>query len=366
MAKRVMLVFGTRPEAIKMGPLVRVLKEHQRDFETTVCVTGQHREMLDQVLHAFGVVPDFDLSVMEEGQTLFDVTARILAGMRKVFLKARPDVVLVHGDTTTTFATALAAYYLQIPVGHVEAGLRTGDIYSPFPEEFNRQGVGLIAAWHFAPTPRARENLLREGKDPGHIFVTGNTAIDALQSTVRKDYDHEILNWARGHRLILITAHRRENLGEPMAEMFRAIRRVLEEFPDVRAVYPLHKNPQVRAIAHEVFGEMPGLLFTEPLEVLDFHNILSRSYLVLTDSGGIQEEAPSLGIPVLVMREVTERPEGVEAGTLRLVGRDQERIYQAFRELLTDERAYQAMSHANNPYGDGKASLRIAEILKES
>ena len=365
MRKRVMLVFGTRPEAIKMGPLVRVLKERDEDFETMVCVTGQHREMLDQVLQAFGVVPDFDLSVMEEGQTLFDVTARILAGMRKVFLKARPDVVLVHGDTTTTFATALAAYYLQIPVGHVEAGLRTGDIYSPFPEEFNRQGVGLIAAWHFAPTQRARENLLREGKDPGSIFVTGNTAIDALQSTVRKDYEHEILDWARGHRLILITAHRRENLGEPMAEMFRAIRRVLEEFPDVRAVYPLHKNPQVRAIAHEVFGEMPGLLFTEPLEVLDFHNILSRSYLVLTDSGGIQEEAPSLGIPVLVMREVTERPEGVEAGTLRLVGRDQERIYRAFRELLTDEKAYQAMSHASNPYGDGKASRRIAEILKK-
>ena len=365
MRKRVMLVFGTRPEAIKMGPLVRVLKERDEDFETMVCVTGQHREMLDQVLQAFGVVPDFDLSVMEEGQTLFDVTARILAGMRKVFLKARPDVVLVHGDTTTTFATALAAYYLQIPVGHVEAGLRTGDIYSPFPEEFNRQGVGLIAAWHFAPTQRARENLLREGKDPGSIFVTGNTAIDALQSTVRKDYEHEILDWARGHRLILITAHRRENLGEPMAEMFRAIRRVLEEFPDVRAVYPLHKNPQVRAIAHEIFGEMPGLLFTEPLEVLDFHNILSRSYLVLTDSGGIQEEAPSLGIPVLVMREVTERPEGVEAGTLRLVGRDQERIYRAFRELLTDEKAYQAMSHASNPYGDGKASRRIAEILKK-
>ena len=365
MRKRVMLVFGTRPEAIKMGPLVRVLKERDEDFETMVCVTGQHREMLDQVLQAFGVVPDFDLSVMEEGQTLFDVTARILAGMRKVFLKARPDVVLVHGDTTTTFATALAAYYLQIPVGHVEAGLRTGDIYSPFPEEFNRQGVGLIAAWHFAPTQRARENLLREGKDPGSIFVTGNTAIDALQSTVRKDYEHEILDWARGHRLILITAHRRENLGEPMAEMFRAIRRVLEEFPDVRAVYPLHKNPQVRAIAHEVFGEMPGLLFTEPLEVLDFHNILSRSYLVLTDSGGIQEEAPSLGIPVLVMREVTERPEGVEAGTLCLVGRDQERIYRAFRELLTDEKAYQAMSHASNPYGDGKASRRIAEILKK-
>lgn len=365
MRKRVMLVFGTRPEAIKMGPLVRVLKERDEDFETMVCVTGQHREMLDQVLQAFGVVPDFDLSVMEEGQTLFDVTARILAGMRKVFLKARPEVVLVHGDTTTTFATALAAYYLQIPVGHVEAGLRTGDIYSPFPEEFNRQGVGLIAAWHFAPTQRARENLLREGKDPDSIFVTGNTAIDALQSTVRKDYEHEILDWARGHRLILITAHRRENLGEPMAEMFRAIRRVLEEFPDVRAVYPLHKNPQVRAIAHEIFGEMPGLLFTEPLEVLDFHNILSRSYLVLTDSGGIQEEAPSLGIPVLVMREVTERPEGVEAGTLRLVGRDQERIYQAFRELLTDEKAYQAMSHASNPYGDGKASRRIAEILKK-
>lgn len=365
MRKRVMLVFGTRPEAIKMGPLVRVLKERDEDFETMVCVTGQHREMLDQVLQAFGVVPDFDLSVMEEGQTLFDVTARILAGMRKVFLKARPEVVLVHGDTTTTFATALAAYYLQIPVGHVEAGLRTGDIYSPFPEEFNRQGVGLIAAWHFAPTQRAQENLLREGKDPGSIFVTGNTAIDALQSTVRKDYEHEILDWARGHRLILITAHRRENLGEPMAEMFRAIRRVLEEFPDVRAVYPLHKNPQVRAIAHEVFGEMPGLLFTEPLEVLGFHNILSRSYLVLTDSGGIQEEAPSLGIPVLVMREVTERPEGVEAGTLRLVGRDQERIYQAFRELLTDEKAYQAMSHASNPYGDGKASRRIAEILKK-
>ncbi len=360
--KKVMLVFGTRPEAIKMCPVVNELKSRSQ-LQTLVCVTGQHRQMLDQVLTAFHVVPDYDLSIMKERQTLFDVTANILTGMKAVLEKERPDVVLVHGDTSTTFATALACFYLQIPVGHVEAGLRTYDIYSPYPEEFNRQAVGIVAAYHFAPTVLAQQHLLDEGKSPVGIFVTGNTAIDALKTTVRQDYTHPELEWAKDSRLILITAHRRENLGKPMEQMFRAIKRVLDETPDVKAIYPIHMNPAVRETASRVFAGDDRIHIIEPLDVLDFHNFLARSYLVLTDSGGIQEEAPSLGKPVLVMRDTTERPEGIEAGTLKLVGTSEEVIYENFRHLLDDKEAYEAMSHASNPYGDGFASCRIADIL---
>lgn len=361
--KKILLVFGTRPEAIKMCPLVKELQRRE-NLEVKVCVSGQHREMLDQVLSVFEVVPDYDLEIMETGQTLFDITTRILDGMKKVLLKVRPDIVLVHGDTTTTFATSLACYYLQIAIGHVEAGLRTGNIYSPYPEEFNREAVGLLANCHFAPTPQAAANLLREGKRPETIHITGNTAIDALKTTVVDGYKHPYLEWCKGHRLILITAHRRENLGEPMMAMFRAIKRVLIEYPDVRALYPIHKNPQVRATAEAVFGEMEGLRIVEPMDVVDFHNVMSRSYLILTDSGGIQEEAPSLGIPVLVMRETTERPEGVDAGTLKLVGREEETIYMAFRDLLDSEEHYQIMHQAANPYGDGFACRRIGNLIE--
>ena len=360
--KKIMLVFGTRPEAIKMCPLVNELK-NRKDCEVLVCVTGQHRQMLDTVLETFGVVPDFDLSVMKERQTLFDITTGILTRIKEVFEETRPDVVLVHGDTTTTFVTALAAFYERIPVGHVEAGLRTYDIYSPYPEEFNRQGVGIIAKYHFSPTALARENLLKEGKDPATIHVTGNTAIDALSTTVREDYRHEMLDWAEGSRLIMITAHRRENLGEPMHRMFRAIRRLVEEFDDVKAIYPIHMNPVVREAAEQELGGCERIRIIEPLDVVDFHNFLARSYLILTDSGGIQEEAPSLGKPVLVLRDTTERPEGIGAGTLKLVGTDEEVIYNTARTLLTDSAAYDAMSHASNPYGDGQACRRIADIL---
>lgn len=360
--KKVMLVFGTRPEAIKMCPVVNELKSRPQ-LQTLVCVTGQHRQMLDQVLSAFGVTPDYDLSIMRQRQTLFDVTTNILTGMQEVLQKEQPDVVLVHGDTSTTFATALACFYMQIPVGHVEAGLRTYDIYSPYPEEFNRQAVGIVAAYHFAPTALARQNLLREGKSDVNIFVTGNTAIDALKTTVRQDYSHPELTWAAGSRLILITAHRRENLGKPMEQMFRAIKRVLDETPDVKAIYPIHMNPAVREVANRVFAGEDRIHIIEPLDVLDFHNFLARSYLVLTDSGGIQEEAPSLGKPVLVMRDTTERPEGIEAGTLKLVGTSEAVIYENFRKLLDDRQAYEAMSRASNPYGDGLASKRIADIL---
>lgn len=360
--KKVMLVFGTRPEAIKMCPVVNELKSRPQ-LQTLVCVTGQHRQMLDQVLSAFGVTPDYDLSIMRQRQTLFDVTTNILTGMQEVLQKERPDVVLVHGDTSTTFATALACFYMQIPVGHVEAGLRTYDIYSPYPEEFNRQAVGIVAAYHFAPTALARQNLLREGKSDANIFVTGNTAIDALKTTVRQDYSHPELAWAAGSRLILITAHRRENLGQPMEQMFRAIKRVLDETPDVKAIYPIHMNPAVREVASRIFAGEDRIHIIEPLDVLDFHNFLARSYLVLTDSGGIQEEAPSLGKPVLVMRDTTERPEGIEAGTLKLVGTSEAVIYKNFRKLLDDRQAYEAMSRASNPYGDGWASKRIADIL---
>lgn len=361
--KKVMLVFGTRPEAIKMCPLVNELKD-RKNIQTVVCVTGQHREMLDQVLDAFAVVPDYDLSIMKQKQTLFDITTNILNAIKTVLEKEQPDVVLVHGDTSTTFVTALACFYMQIPVGHVEAGLRTYNLYSPYPEEFNRQAVSIISRYNFAPTELSRENLLREGKEESTIYITGNTAIDALKTTVRETYSHPELDWAEGSRLIMITAHRRENLGEPMKHMFRAIRRVLEEFPDVKAIYPIHMNPVVRDTAHSILDGEERVHIIEPLEVLDFHNFLSRSYLILTDSGGIQEEAPSLGKPVLVMRDTTERPEGIAAGTLKLVGTDEETIYRNFRILLENEEEYRKMSEASNPYGDGFASRRIADILE--
>ena len=361
--KTVMLVFGTRPEAIKMCPLVNELKT-RKGLKTVVCVTGQHRQMLDQVLAAFGVEPDYDLSIMKDKQTLFDITTNILNRIRAVLEEVRPDVVLVHGDTSTTFVTALACFYLQIPVGHVEAGLRTYNIYSPYPEEFNRQAVSIISQYNFAPTARARDNLLHEGKRAETIFVTGNTAIDALQTTVREDYTHPELTWAQGSRLIVITAHRRENLGEPMHQMFRAIRRIMDEHPDVKAIYPIHMNPVVRQAADEELRGCDRIHIIEPMEVLDFHNLLARSYLILTDSGGIQEDAPSLGKPVLVMRDTTERPEGIDAGTLRLVGTNEDVIYRNFKQLLEDNDAYQAMAHASNPYGDGRACRRIADILE--
>ena len=361
--KKVMLVFGTRPEAIKMCPLVRELQTRS-GLETVVCVTGQHRQMLDSVLNTFGVTPEYDLSIMKDKQTLFDVTVNILEKIRGVLEKEQPDVVLVHGDTTTTFAAALACFYLGIKVGHVEAGLRTYNIHSPYPEEFNRQAVGIVSEYNFAPTDLARDNLLREGKRPESIFVTGNTAIDALKTTVRDDYRHEQLDWAKDGRLIMITAHRRENLGEPMHHMFRAIRRIADENPDVRAIYPIHMNPAVRRAADEELGGCDRIRIIEPLDVIDFHNFLSRSYMILTDSGGIQEEAPSLGKPVLVMRDTTERPEGIAAGTLRLVGTSEKTIYENFRLLLDSKEEYEKMSRAANPYGDGHACKRIADILE--
>lgn len=362
--KKVMLVFGTRPEAIKMCPLVNELKK-QKNIKTIVCVTGQHRQMLDQVLEAFSVVPDYDLSIMKDKQTLFDVTVNILERIKSVLEEVKPDVVLVHGDTSTTFVTALACFYLQIPVGHVEAGLRTYNIYSPYPEEFNRQAVSIISQYNFAPTELSKQNLLNEGKNPDSIYVTGNTAIDALKTTVRTDYTHPELEWSKDSRLIMITAHRRENLGEPMRHMFKAIRRVMNEHPDVKAIYPIHMNPVVREIANEYLGDDDRIHIIEPLDVLDFHNFLSRSYLILTDSGGIQEEAPSLGKPVLVMRDTTERPEGIVAGTLKLVGTEEETIYREFSRLLSDKTEYDAMSKASNPYGDGHACERIAKIVCE-
>ena len=361
--KTIMLVFGTRPEAIKMCPMVNELKKRQR-INTVVCVTGQHRQMLDQVLHAFNIVPDYDLSIMRDRQTLFDVTTNILNKIGDVLDEVKPDVVLVHGDTSTTFATALACFYKQIAVGHVEAGLRTYDIFSPYPEEFNRQAVSIISKYNFAPTRRAANNLLKEGKDPKTIYITGNTAIDALKTTVKPGFKHVVLDWAKASRLIVITAHRRENLGGPMHRMFRAIRRIMDEHPDVKAVYPIHMNPVVRQIADEELSGCDRIRIIEPMEVLDFHNLLANSYLILTDSGGIQEEAPSLGKPVLVMRDTTERPEGIEAGTLKLVGTTEEVIYQNFKELLEDEESYNKMAHAANPYGDGFTCERIADILE--
>ena len=362
--KTIMFVFGTRPEAIKMCPLVNELKS-RKNVNTVVCVTGQHRQMLDMVLDTFNVVPDYDLSIMKAGQTLFDITTNILNKIGAVLDEVKPDVVLVHGDTSTTFVTALACFYKQIAVGHIEAGLRTYNIYSPYPEEFNRQAVSIISKYNFAPTEHSRENLIREGKDEGTIYVTGNTAIDALKTTVRKDYAHPELEWAADSRLIMITAHRRENLGEPMHNMFRAIRRVLDKHPDVKAIYPIHMNPVVRRAAEAELRGCDRIHIIEPLEVLDFHNFLSRSYMILTDSGGIQEEAPSLGKPVLVMRDTTERPEGVKAGTLKLVGTDEQVIYDNFKLLLEDSTVYEAMAKASNPYGDGLACKRIADILEK-
>ena len=362
--KTVMLVFGTRPEAIKMCPLVNELKT-RKNIKTVVCVTGQHRQMLDQVLDAFQIVPDYDLSIMKTGQTLFDITTNILNGIGCVIDEVKPDVVLVHGDTSTTFATALACFYKQVPIGHVEAGLRTYNIYSPYPEEFNRQAVSIISQYNFAPTELSKQNLLKEGKKVETIWVTGNTAIDALKTTVREDYTHPELEWAEDSRLIIITAHRRENLGEPMHHMFRAIRRIMDEHPDVKAIYPIHMNPVVRKAADDELSGCDRIHIIEPLEVLDFHNFLSRSFMILTDSGGIQEEAPSLGKPVLVMRDTTERPEGIKAGTLKLVGTDEEVIYQNFKELLENKDSYNAMAHASNPYGDGFACKRIADVLEK-
>lgn len=359
-----MLVFGTRPEAIKMCPLVNELKS-RKEFSTVVCVTGQHKKMLEQVLNVFNVVPDYDLEIMKERQTLYDVTINILDKMKDVLEEVNPDLVLVHGDTSTSYAAALASFYMNIPVGHVEAGLRTFNMNSPFPEEFNRQSIGLISKYHFSPTEQARENLLKEGKPEKDIFITGNTAIDALNTTIKDDYKHNVLEWSEGSRLILLTAHRRENLGVPMENMFKAINKIVEEHNDVKVVYPIHLNPRVRETARKIFGNNPRIRLIEPLEVVDFHNIMARSYIILTDSGGIQEEAPNLGKPVLVMRDTTERPEGVKAGTLKLVGTNETVIYDNFKLLLDNEEEYKAMSKATNPYGDGTASKQIADIISK-
>lgn len=361
--KKIMLVFGTRPEAIKMCPLVKELKK-RKSLKTVVCVTGQHRQMLDSVLDVFGVTPDYDLNIMKDNQTLFDVTTSVLQRMKSVLELEKPDMVLVHGDTTTASAAALACFYLRLPVGHVEAGLRTYDIYSPYPEEMNRRLIGILAYYHFAPTQTAKQHLLAEQTQESRIFVTGNTGIDAMATTVHEDYFHPELEWAADSRLILLTAHRRENLGEPMEHMFRAIRRIVDEFPDVKVIYPVHLNPSVRACAGKYLGGCDRIHLIEPLDVLDFHNFLNRCYLVLTDSGGIQEEAPGLGKPVLVMRDTTERPEGITAGTLKLAGTGEDNIYSLFRLLLTNAEEYDKMSKASNPYGDGQASRRIADVLE--
>ena len=360
--KIVMVVFGTRPEAIKMCPLVKELKKRDK-LNTVVCVTGQHREMLDQVLEAFNITPDYDLSIMKAQQTLFDVTVNIMNKIKVVLEEVKPDVVLVHGDTSTTFVTALSCFYLQIPVGHVEAGLRTYNIYSPFPEEFNRQATDIVSTFNFAPTEVSKGNLLKEGKNTESIYVTGNTAIDALKTTIKEDYTHELFNWLGNDKLIMLTAHRRENLGQPLRNMFRAIKRIVDEHEDIKVIYPIHMNPLVREAATEVFGDHDRINIIEPLEVVDFHNFLNRSYMILTDSGGIQEEAPSLGKPVLVMRDTTERPEGIKAGTLKLVGTEEETIYKTFKFLLEDKEEFEKMSKASNPYGDGTACKQIADIL---
>lgn len=361
---KVMSIFGTRPEAIKMAPLVKEL-ESRDEIESIVCVTAQHREMLDQVLDTFKIKPDYDLNIMKQGQTLIDITNGALCGVDKVLKEAKPDIVLVHGDTSTTFAGALAAFYNQVAIGHVEAGLRTYNKYSPYPEEMNRQMVDCMTDMYFAPTELSRDNLLKENIDSEKIYITGNTAIDAMSTTVDKDYRHEVLDWVGDSRMILLTAHRRENLGEPMRNIFRGIRKVLDEVPDIKVVYPIHKNPLVRAAADEIFGECDRVKLIEPLEVFDFHNFQNMSYIILTDSGGIQEEAPSLGKPVLVLRDTTERPEGIDAGTLKLVGTDSEVIYKETLRLLTDKAEYERMSKASNPYGDGHASRRITDAIIE-
>ena len=360
---KVMTIFGTRPEAIKMAPLVLELQKHPDKIESIVTVTAQHRQMLDQVLSIFGITPDFDLNIMKDRQTLIDVTTRGLEGLDKVMKEAKPDIVLVHGDTTTTFIASLAAFYNQIPVGHVEAGLRTWDKYSPYPEEMNRQLTGVMADLHFSPTAKSATNLQKENKDESRIFITGNTAIDALQTTVKETYSHPVLEKLGNDRLVLMTAHRRENLGEPMRNMFRAIKRLVDKHEDVQVVYPVHMNPVVREIANEILGEHNRIHLIEPLDVIDFHNVAARSYLMLTDSGGVQEEAPSLGVPVLVLRDTTERPEGIEAGTLKLAGTDEETIFGLADELLSDKEAHDKMAKASNPYGDGRASERIVEAI---
>ena len=362
---KVMSVFGTRPEAIKMAPLVKEL-ESRKEIESIVCVTAQHREMLDQVLETFKITPDYDLNIMKQGQTLGDVTTRALNGLEEVIKECRPDIVLVHGDTTTTFAGALAAFYNQVAIGHVEAGLRTWDKYSPFPEEMNRQMVDCMTDMYFAPTELSKTNLVNEGKDEAKIYITGNTAIDAMGTTIDENYTHPELEWIKeGERMILLTAHRRENLGDPMRNIFRAIKRIVDEHEDVKVIYPIHMNPKVREVANEVLGDNDRVKMIEPLEVFDFHNFQNKSFIILTDSGGIQEEAPSLGKPVLVLRDTTERPEGIDAGTLKLVGTDEEVIYEETKKLLTDKEVYDKMSKSSNPYGDGHASERIVDAIIE-
>ena len=359
---KVLTVFGTRPEAIKMAPLVKELKS-RKEIECIVCVTAQHRQMLDQVLDVFDIKPDYDLDIMEQGQTLSGITSKALKGLEEVINKEKPNIVLVHGDTTTTFAGALAAYYCQTDIGHVEAGLRTWNKYSPYPEEMNRQMVGIIADMHFAPTEKSKQSLLNEGKNIDNIYVTGNTAIDALATTVNPDYKHELFDWIGNDKLILLTAHRRENLGEPMRNMFKAIKRIVQETPNIKVIYPVHLNPKVKEVADEVLGNDERIKLINPLEVIDFHNFINKSHIILTDSGGIQEEAPSLGKPVLVLRDTTERPEGIDAGTLKLAGTDEETIYKLIKELLTNQDEYDRMTKASNPYGDGKASIRIADAI---
>jgi UDP-N-acetylglucosamine 2-epimerase (non-hydrolysing) len=363
--KKIMLIFGTRPEAIKMCPLINELKT-RKSFQVTVCVTGQHKEMLEQVLKTFNITPDVNLEIMKNKQSLFDISSRILKRLKKVLLLEKPDLVLVHGDTTSAFVSSLVCFYLKIPVGHIEAGLRTNDIYSPYPEEFNRQAIGIISKYHFAPTNNSKDNLLKEGKIDSSIFVTGNTGIDALKTTVNNNFKHEHLDWAKGNKLILITAHRRENIGEPMRNMFNAIKRVIDEEVNIKALYPIHMNPVIREAAAEIFGDNDRIRIIEPLDVIEFHNFMSRSHLILTDSGGVQEEAPSLGVPVLVMRTKTERPEGITAGTLKLIGTEEEKIYNSIKLLLNDSNVYNKMSKASNPFGDGYSSKRIADILEIS
>lgn len=362
---KVMTIFGTRPEAIKMAPLVLELQKHPEQIESIVTVTAQHRQMLDQVLDIFGITPNYDLNIMKDRQTLIDITTRGLEGLDKVMKEAKPDIVLVHGDTTTTFIASLAAFYNQIPIGHVEAGLRTWDKYSPYPEEMNRQLTGVLADLHFAPTAKSATNLQQENKNEAAIFITGNTAIDALKTTVKETYAHPVLDKVGNDRLVLMTAHRRENLGEPMRNMFRAIKRLVEKYEDVQVVYPVHMNPVVRELAGEILGNHDRIQLIEPLDVIDFHNFASRAHLILTDSGGVQEEAPSLGVPVLVLRDTTERPEGIEAGTLKLAGTEEETIFSLADELLSNEEAHAKMAQASNPYGDGKASERIVAAILE-
>ena len=361
---KVMTIFGTRPEAIKMAPLVKELKS-RKEIECIVCVTAQHRQMLDQVLEVFNIKPDYDLNIMSQGQTLSDITSKALKGLEQVIKKVKPNIVLVHGDTTTTFAGALATFYNQVDIGHVEAGLRTWNKYSPYPEEMNRQMVGVMADMHFAPTENSKNSLLKEGKKPETIYVTGNTAIDALATTIKKDYNHPIFEWLGNDKLILLTAHRRENLGEPMRHMFKAIKRIVDEFEGIKVIYPVHLNPKVREVADEILGNDEKIKLIEPLEVIDFHNFINRAHIILTDSGGIQEEAPGLGKPVLVLRDTTERPEGIEAGTLKLAGTNEEKIYKLIKELLTNREIYEKMSKAVNPYGDGTASKKIVDAIIE-